>query len=345
MSRTTSETRASRLCLVNWTVAALAAALVGHAGVASARGASVDEATSEQSTEASDKYRAGTEAFETGKLGEALALFEKSYDVVASPNSHLMIARTLSKMNRYAEAYSAIEATIAEADAAASKSDKYKKTAQMARVERDELTKKVGFVVVSLPSTLTVGSETVKSPDMGRVVVPPGKNEVVLRLPGGEETRATVEVSAGDVKRVDLGIPVARASEPAPAPAPECPPSRTVHDSGGIDQRTLAYVAGGVGVVGLATFGVFGLLNNRKYDDLEARCPGGVCPREASEDAETGRQYQTIANVGLGAGALGLVTGAVLFLTAPSRKTEAAFVSPTTRLAVGAGSVSFQGKF
>jgi len=309
-----------------------------------AKGATVDAATPEQSAEASDKYRAGAEAFEAGRFDEALALFEKSYDVVASPNSHLMIARTLSKMNKNAEAFAAIESTIAEADLAASKSDKYKKTAQMARAEKDEMTKKVGFVIVSLPSTVTVGSETLKSPDLGRVVVSPGKNDVVLRLPGGEETRTTVEVAAGDVKRVDLGIPAAKDGA-APAPAPECPPARTVHTSSGIDQRTLAYVAGGVGVAGFATFAIFGVLNNKKYDDLEAQCPGGVCPPSASSDAETGRTYQTLANVGLGVGIVGLATGAVLFLTAPSPKTETASLKPTTRLAVGPASVSFQGKF
>jgi hypothetical protein len=322
----------------------MVALAVSHAGLVLAKGATVDAATPEQSTEASDKYRAGTAAFEAGRYDEALGHFEKSYDVVASPNSHLMIARTLSKMNKNAEAFAAIESTIAEADLAASKSDKYKKTAQMARAERDEMTKKVGFVVVSLPSTVTVGSETIKSPDLGRVVVSPGKNEVVLRLPTGEETRRTVEVAAGDVKRVDLALPAPSAAAPAPAPA-ECPPARTVHTSSGIDQRTLAYVAGGVGVAGFATFAVFGILNNGKYQDLEAQCPGGICPPGASSDAETGRTYQTLANVGLGVGIVGLATGTILFLTAPSRKTETVSLKPTTRLAVGPASVSFQGKF
>jgi hypothetical protein len=324
----------------------IAAFVVSHAGAALAKGATVDAATAEQSTEASDKYRAGAEAFEAGHYDEALALFEKSYDVVASPNSHLMIARTLSKMNKNTEAFAAIESTIAEADLAASKSDKYKKTAQMARGERDEMTKKVGFVVVSLPSTVTVGKETLKSPDLGRIVVSPGKNDVVLRLPSGEETRKTVEVAAGDVTRVDLGLPAPReGAAPAPAPAAECPTAPAVHTSSGIDQRTLAYVAGGVGVAGFATFAVFGLLNNGKYDDLEAQCPGGVCPPSASSDAETGRQYQTLANVGLGVGIVGQASGAVLFLTAPSPRTETAALKPTTRLAVGPASVSLQGKF
>jgi hypothetical protein len=118
-----------------------------------------------------------------------------------------------------------------------------------------------------------------------------------------------------------------------------------VHTSNGINQRTLAYVAGGVGVAGFATFAVFGILNNGKYQDLEAQCPGGICPPGTSNDAEAGRMYQTLANVGLGVGIVGLASGAVLFLTAPSPRTETASLKPTTRLAVGPTSVSLQGKF
>jgi hypothetical protein len=316
------------------------------APAAYAKGASVDDATAEQSNAASDKYRSGTEAFEAGRFDVALGLFRASYDVVASPNSHLMIARALSRMGKNAEAYAEIESTIAEADAAAQKSEKYKKTAQTARAEQGDLSKKVGFVVVSVPAKVTVGGEPLRAGSLGRAVADPGKSEVVLKLESGEEVRRTVEVTAGEETPIELALPEVKGSPgaAAPAPAPECPPARTVETHGGVDQKTLAYVAGGVGALGFATFAVFGLLNNSKYHDLEDRCTGGVCPRSLSGDAETGRQYQAIANVGLGVGAVGLVTAGVLFFTAPPSHPESAHL-PTTRVAVGPASVSLQGRF
>jgi hypothetical protein len=90
----------------------------------------------------------------------------------------------------------------------------------------------------------------------------------------------------------------------------------------------VAYVAGGIGVVGLATFGIFGLLNSSTYSDLQSSCPNNVCPPGKAEDISNGRTQQTIANVGLIVGAVGLVAGVTLFvLGTPKKKApEAAFI-------------------
>src|SRR6185503_7446628 len=118
-------------------------------------------------------------------------------------------------------------------------------------------------------------------------------------------------------------------------PAPSCPPATPVVEKSGIDQRTLGIVAGGVGIAGFATFAVFGLLNNGKYDDLKNGCPNGVCPRSLSEEAEAGRTYQTIANVGLGVGIVGVVSSVLLFVTAPSHSKERTAVRKWPEVAVG----------
>jgi hypothetical protein len=116
-------------------------------------------------------------------------------------------------------------------------------------------------------------------------------------------------------------------------------------EKSGIDQRTLGIVMGGVGVAGFATFGVFGILNNGKYDDLKDGCPNGVCPRALSDEAETGRTYQTIANVGLGVGIVGVVSSVLLFVTAPSHSKERTAVRKMPEVAVGPGFVSVKDTF
>jgi hypothetical protein len=316
---------------------------------ATAAPASVDSATSEQSSQASDKYRAGTEAFEAGHFDEALALFRASYETVASPNSHLMIARTLSKMGKHRDAVVEIEETVNEADLASQKSDKYKKTAQTARTERDDMRRRVGYVIVDLEAAVTINGTPLPSPSLGEILADPGKNEVVLRLPSGEEVRRVVEVTAGQKTHVALAPPAGTAVSvvavaPAPAACPPAPPP-VASGGGGIDQRTLAYVAGGIGVAGVATFAVFGLLDHSKYDDLKNRCPGGRCGSDVMSEAETGRQYQTLANVSLGVGIVGLVTSAALLFTAPSKHERPATAGGTTRVAVGPGAVSVLGTF
>src|ERR1700690_4586587 len=80
-----------------------------------ARGASVDEATKEQLKAATQYYDRGVEAMDADKFAEALKQFQQSYDTVNSPNSHMMVGRTLVKLGRLPEAYRELTQTIQQA--------------------------------------------------------------------------------------------------------------------------------------------------------------------------------------------------------------------------------------
>jgi hypothetical protein len=319
--------------------ASVAAAALSWAPPSHAEGASLDAATAEQKATAKDKYLAGKAAYDQQKYEEALPLFQASYDTVASPNSHLMVARCLARLGRAFEAFEAFRATQTEAEQAAKTSDKYRVTATAAKNESAEVRAQLATVSVEIEARALVGDQEVGPLRSAEpAVVAPGPVTVRLETPNGV-TEEQIEVSAGEDKVLALQppapAPVATSTEAPAAPPP--PPS-------GIDQKVLAYVFGGVGVVGFATFGVFGMLNNQKYDDLKSSCdPNGICPASLSDTGETGRMYQTLANVGLGVGAVGLVTGLTLFLTAPSDPTSEASRGP--RIAVGPGSVRVDGRF
>jgi len=318
---------------------AIASALwCARARPVAAAGASVESAMAEQSAAASDRYRAGTEAFQAQRYDEALARFRESYALVASPNSHLMVARALSKLGKNAEAYTELAATIREAESAAQKSDKYRKTLESARAEQSELGSRVGVVVVTVQADVTVGGRPLPAGALGgTVIVDPGKTEVVLRLPNGAEERRQIDVLPGKETRVDMATPARVSAAPA---APGAAPART-----GIDPLALAAVAGGVGVLGFATFAVFGVLDQGEFSDLQRRCPGNVCPASAAPDAETGRTYQTLANVGLGVGIVGAASGLVLLLTGTSRPATRALGGTRTEVAVGPGTMAIRGRF
>lgn len=325
----------------------LALSWLSGAAPAAAAGASIDAASADQSAAASDKYRAGMGLFQEGKFAEALETFKQSYDAVASPNSHLMIVRSLAKMGKVSEAYAQIDAVIREAEKATEKSDKYKKTLDAARSEKDDLKTKVGFVVVNVKASVTVAGRPLEPSDLGRrVAVDPGSVDVVLKLPSGEEQSQHVDVVAGRESKIDIAPPAAaQHGAPVPAPAAPCPPAPPPVHEGGIDQRTLALVAGGIGVAGFATFAIFGILDNGKYNDIKDACPNGVCPRALSDEAETGRTYQTLANIGLGVGIVGAASSVLLFATAPSHSKERAASTTVPSVDVGLGSVSVKGRF
>ncbi|WP_437961244.1 hypothetical protein WME76_17480 [Sorangium sp. So ce119] len=90
------------------------------------------------------------------------------------------------------------------------------------------------------------------------------------------------------------------ASPAAPPAEPSIPP--------------LAWVAGGVGVAGLAVFAVAGALSLDAEADLRATC----APRCAADDVRAVRVQHAVADIGLGVGVVALGAAAWLYLTRPT---------------------------
>jgi hypothetical protein len=175
-----------------------------------------------------------------------------------------------------------------------------------------------------------------------------GSVTVEATAPDGTVVRQVVSVNAGQGAALELlftqheAAPERETTKPAAMPAePQAPPP----SGGGDTSRTLAFVAGGVGVAGVATFVVFGTLSSSKFDELESDCPGGHCAPDRDGDIADGRRFQTIANVGLGFGIAGAVTSAALFIFGGRSDAEAAKQRAGARVGIGIGSVELKGSF
>jgi hypothetical protein len=278
-----------------------------------AEGASVTSATDVQKEEAGSSFKRGAEAFHAGQLDVALAAFQRSLDVVSSPNSRLMLARTLIKLGRPAEAYAQFERTLIDAEQAAKVDEKYASAADAARAELAELRQQVGLLSVqvsgaSTNDSLNVGGREIARADWARpVAVAPGNTRVVLRTANGEVVRE-VDVAAGGAVTVSVS-PAPLPDSHVFQPASDLPVSRESSRA-----RTIGFIAGGIGIAGFISFAVFGQLNNAKYDKLQGECPNKRCQPYLESERDAGKTYQVIANVSLGLGVVGLGTGAVLLL-------------------------------
>jgi hypothetical protein len=309
--------------------AALAFSMLAVTVPAGAQGASIDSATAEQKQTASKAFEAGMKAVKHKKHDEAYAAFKNSYDAVASPNSHLMMARELVELGRLEEAWAEYEKTAAEADAAAASDKKYESAAQSARNEQNELKKKIGLLVLKVSpepgSRVTVRGKEIPQGSWDKPVpVTPGSATVTFIAADGKETTKEVEAAAGSETPVDLAP---QAATPATASSSETSgeASAKLDTSGSKPSlRTWAYVAGGVGIAGVATFAIFGLMNNAKHSKLQDNCNNGQCPADLQSDADAGKRYQTIANIGLVVGVVGLGTGTVLYLISGKQNKEKA---------------------
>ncbi len=315
---------------------------------AAAEGVPIDAATKAQTASARSHYKIGMAAFKQGKYEAALEEFEASFAVVASPNSHLMIARTLVKLERHVAAYQAMQATLTEAEAAAnSGAAKYKKTVESAKSELADIAK--GVATLTLKVEAPEGSVVKLAGHERRL---PGAVEATLTLPDGTVVKQSAELTAGGSGDIVLAPPAPK-PDPRPKVTPKPLPAPSPADAGPADEpnsrRTIAYVAGGIGVTGFIAFGVFGILNNSKFGNLEDSCPAQQCPERLRGEADTGQTYQTLANVGLVLGVIGIGSAAALLLTEPASVTQAkrkpARLIGSSDLFVGPRGVSLRGTF
>jgi hypothetical protein len=319
-------------------------ALLASSSVCLAGGGAPGE--KDQKAGAQQTFEAGGKLYDAHHFEEALAAFRASYQIVASPNSHLMVARCLRDLGRTLEAYREYEAVAKEA---VEKGDRYESAAHASGEERAELQQKIALLTLRVaepPAGLTVkiGDAPVDLAALGTALpLEPGTVVVTAQAPSGASARADVTLTPGSASEVELKLAMPAADAPAPPP----PPAPVVHvetPASGVPLRTWAYVAGGVGVAGLATFGIFGAMSSSKYSSLESSCPGRRCGPGGQDDVNAGKSFQTIANVGLVLGVVGIGTGTTLFLLSRGRPKEGA-AAREIRVQIGVGSVAMGGRF
>lgn len=142
------------------------------------------------------------------------------------------------------------------------------------------------------------------------IPVDQGSHRIEAAAPGYEAFQGTVDTTDGHETPFAVPALTRTPAAVAPAPAPD----------GGSRTRTLAFVAGGIGLAGLAVGGVFGI-RAIAIGDQRDQCKEGPnqngCTHQQVEDQDTARTSATISTVGFIVGAVGLAGGVVLWLTAP----------------------------
>jgi hypothetical protein len=290
----------------------------------------------------------GVEAYQAGDFKTAHEKLEKSYRVLQVPSLGLWSARTLVKLGKLVEAseryLEVSRLTVSSGDQAVQK-----QALAEAASELEALSSKIPSLVVQLqgatPAEVKVSVDgTAISGELVNEARPlnPGQHRVEGHR-GSEEAVVEVRLAEGEQKTAVL-----RFGGQAAAALPTQAPDQAPASRGGLGtRRTLALVAGGVGLVGVGIGTYFGLQSKSKLDDAEEYCRGSACtdPRgvSAGEDAYAAGNIST---VGMVVGALGLGGGIVLWVTAPkSSSTERPPSTSRARLELGVGSVNVKGQF
>lgn len=296
-------------------MAALTLALFG-AAEARADGAPVGSATTEQKSRAQALFTDASAKAGRNEHSDALAGFEASFEVVASPNAKLMIARQLVALERWVKAYEAFDAAIELS--AASGDPKYEATVKQAREAKAELAPKVAILRVDLggrTATVTIGGKQLSASAIANgVAVEPGAVTIVFESEGTRTSQSTNAIAGKETSVAFEPNAASGASTAGPAVAGPIPPTEPTTTSDGSGAAVPLMATGGVllgiGGAGIIVFAAFGVTTLKTSSDLEKSCVGGVCDPELRNQVEDAKTEQLVANIGAGVGfgaaALGL---------------------------------------
>ncbi|MCC6557382.1 MAG: hypothetical protein IT372_30900 [Polyangiaceae bacterium] len=276
----------------------------------------------------------GRAALENGDYETACRKFQASLDVSGAIGPLLNLADCEEKRGRLATALSLWQ------KGAARLADKPKDERRKVVQERIEvLEERAPTISLSLapgaPPGTRVRVDGAEVADLSRPIpLDPGDHEVIASAKGREDDRATVTLFPGNHRTLaiapgrpiggDLVAPVRGGSG----------------GGGGGGLRTAGFIAGGVGIAGLAAFGVTGGLMLAKKSVVDDHCDASRrCDQEGADAAEAGRTLGIVNGIALGVGLAGVALGTTLIVIGGGEEQGAATVGITALPGGGALSV------
>lgn len=325
--------------LLAWLVLAC---LLTAPGLAVAQGTTSDRATAEA------LFREAKRLMDQRKFGDACPKLEESQRLDPQGGTLLNLAVCHAREGKTASAWAEFQEALALAREA-----KRNDRITLAKRELAKLSPRLSHLVIDVPAAARVpglevrrGSTLVGEAAWGVAVpVDPGSFSISAKAPGYRPWSSDVEVAEAERASVKLE-PLEKLPPPKPkAKVERAEPSPKNGTDDGDSQRTIAYVAGGVGVVALGVGTFFGLRAIDKASDSDSHCDGSLCDREGVELNDAADQAATVSNVAMAVGLVGIGVGTYLFVTAGSdgeRREErrASARSLDARAAVGASSAT-----
>lgn len=284
-----------------------------------------------------------------GHVAEACPKLEESERLDPRSGTLINLANCYERTSRLASAWSTyIEAaTSAKAAGKADREVGARERAAALAPRLSKLTITVAPELKNLPG-LDVARDgvVVREPEWGLPLPSDsGQHEVTASAPGRVPFRTRVDV-AGEGVTTTVNVPnlAAEAKKKTAPPGPEhAPPASSIPSpSAGLGPtRTVALIAGGVGVIGVGLGAAFGLASKAKHDQAAAYCHGTACdnPRGVT-DGDAAKKDGNIATALMIVGGVGLAAGVTLWLAAPS-----APETSSPQVGFGLGTLQLKGTF
>jgi hypothetical protein len=332
-------------------VAAVGAALICVAAPIAAQ----DSAT------AAALFDKGLAEMQAGHFTAACPAFAESYRLDPQPGALFTLAECEAKAGKLASAVIRYDEYLE----LFSRMTPAQRTGQRGRdkiatEQRQKLSPQVPQLTLTLPAGAPAGilvkrdGQALASVALGTALpVDPGEHVISTTVPGGPEHQQRVTLAAGDKKSMELEIELpsspAASSAPAAASSSSAPPSASPPTSASAPPSSAsgptpqprvpvskgsaspwAYVAGGIGLAGVAVGTVTGLMAVGKKSIVNDNCKDLQCSAKGMDAVDSGRNLALVSTIGFGVGAAGLVTGVVLLMVGGDKGPEknGSFVRP-----------------
>lgn len=187
-------------------------------GGAGNRGA--EEAGADRGAEEADRhFKSGVALYKEAKYAEALAEFERAYEIAPHPLVLYNIATCHRELSHYGEAVRYYQRFLSEG-----KGKVPPPRLKEAQTELEAVLARIARVTIKIEGgegakVILDGKELGTMPIDGPLIVPPGEHRLVVRAEGKQDAERSVRVASGDEVEVTLKLadaPVARSPGPAP---------------------------------------------------------------------------------------------------------------------------------
>ena len=305
------------------------------------------DALAQDSATAGALFDKGIADMQAGQFASACPAIEESQRLEPRPGTLFTLAECQARSGKVASAVAHYQEYVGLVSRLPpDQQARHRDRVRTANAQVTKLKPQVPTLTLLLPASAPAGTSVTRNGVLLQAVTlglplpsDPGDYVIVTRTPAGAERQITLALALGDAKRVPLEVsadsaptpttPAAQASAPASAPAlgaaanaaPETP----------IDHprsKTPAYIAGGIGIAGIAVGSVTGVLVFGKKSTVNGDCSGHVCGASGVSAASSGKSLALVSDIGFGVGIAGLATAAILLLSAPRQEP-----APTTALA------------
>ncbi|HZU83886.1 MAG TPA: PEGA domain-containing protein [Polyangiaceae bacterium] len=318
----------------------------------------------------------GQQALDAKDYKTAEDRFRRAESLVNAPTLLLGLARALAGEGKVVEAQETYNRIIREGVAPGAP-EPFKRALADAKREVDAVSSKIGAVVITVRTAegaevpgakVVLDGAPISAASLGvRRSIDPGAHVVQVTAEGFKPAEARFDVAeAGSASAAVVLEPEASAATGRPGAAGAAPGSAAPSgaDQGAASAASTAggpapshgargalpWVAFGVGVVGLATGAITGLLAMGKHSDIANQCQSGTCDYPGAQgDIDAYHTIATVSTIGFVAGGVGVAAGVVLLVTQPKTETAGPARPARTGLriapAVGLGSIGAVGQF